>query len=135
MADERSGSFPSPFEVSIPSECMGWEELYPYHVPFSEDRREFEESRFWFQDGLHWPEPYCPFDAVLVECCNAAFNQANARLFVVPPSLGCEYRLLNGYVYLSPNPVDDDVTLARRAEIFAERGGYYYGHWDDLYAR
>ena len=52
-----STSFPSPFEVPIPPGCEGWEEMYPYHALFSEDRRAFEESRFWFQDGMHYPEP------------------------------------------------------------------------------
>ena len=32
-------AFPSPFDVSIPAACEGWEEMYAYHVPFSEDRR------------------------------------------------------------------------------------------------
>ena len=133
---ERSHEgFPSPFEVAIPAGCAGWEELYPHHVSFSEDRRDADESRFWFQDGLHFAEPYCPFDIMLVEYCNAAFNQASTRLFVVPPSLGCEYRVLNGYVYLSPNSVRDEPTLARRTELFARRGGYYYEHWNELYAR
>jgi pyruvate,water dikinase len=64
-----------------------------------------------------------------------AFNQANARLFVVPPSLGVEFRILNGYVYLSASPVSDEEMLARRGELFAKRGGYYYRHWAELYER
>ena len=64
-----------------------------------------------------------------------ATNQAMARLFVVPPSLGVEYRVLNGYVYVSANSVTDDKTLARRAELFTRRGGRYYRHWAELYER
>jgi pyruvate, water dikinase len=130
----RSG-FPSPFDVQIPPGCEGWEELYAYHAVFHEDRRAFDESRFWFQDGLHWAEPYHPFDAVALDFLVVAFNQASARLFAIPPSLGAEYRLLNGYVYLSPSSVTDEATLAQRADQFPRRGGYYYEHWDDLYAR
>ena len=37
--------------------------------------------------------------------------------------------------YISPNSVTDEETLRRRAELFARRGGYYYEHWDALYAR
>jgi pyruvate,water dikinase len=127
--------FPSPFEVPIPPACEGWEEMYAYHALFSEDRLAFEEGRFWFQNGLHSPEPLHPFDAVLQDYVVVALSQASSRLFAVPPSLGIEYRLLNGYVYVSANSVADEATLGRRAELFAKRGGYYYEHWDELYKR
>lgn len=135
MTDAKSGRFPSPFEVSIPPGCEGWEEMYPYHVLFAEERRSFEEERFWFQDGLHAAEPLYPFDAIWFDYAVVALNQASARLFVVPPSLGVEYRVLNGYAYSSANSVTDEATLSRRAELFARRGGYYYEHWDELYDR
>jgi phosphohistidine swiveling domain-containing protein len=131
-AGARSG-FPSPFEVQIPAGCEGWEEMYPYHALFSEDRRAFDESRFWFQDSLHWPEPFCPFDALQIDFALAAYGQASARLLVVPPSLGVEARVLNGYVYLSDNSVTDEAKLARREELFARRGGHYFEHWNELY--
>ncbi|HEX3266825.1 MAG TPA: PEP-utilizing enzyme [Gaiellaceae bacterium] len=131
----ESRDFESPFEVKIPPGCEGWEEMYPHHLLFGEDRRAFEESRLWFQDGMHAAEPLFPFDAMTFECGVVALNQANARLFVVPPSLGVECRVLNGYVYVSANSVTDEATLARRAELFARRGGYYYEHWDELYER
>src|SRR5450759_3069904 len=66
------GSFQSPFEVPSPPGGEGWEEMYPYHLLFSADRRDFDEDRFWFQDSLHWPEPLRPFDAVVVECAVVA---------------------------------------------------------------
>jgi pyruvate,water dikinase len=130
----RTG-FQSPFKVQIPAGCEGWEEMYPYHVLFSDDRRSFDEGRFWFQDALHGPEPFCPFDCVWFDFCVPALNQASARLFVIPPSLGIEYRVLNGYVYLSANSVTGEETLARRAKLFTQRGGHYYAHWDELYER
>jgi pyruvate, water dikinase len=141
MATQTSGdegtkrSFPSPFEVPIPSTCDGWEALYPHHMVFSADRRRFDESRFWFQEVLHAAEPLYPFDAVVFDAAVVALNQASSRLFVVPSSLGVECRLLNGYVFNSPNAVTDEAALARRNELFAKRGGYYYTHWDELYAR
>ena len=96
--------------------------MYARHVVFGEDRRGFEEGRFWFQDGLHAAEPLYPFDSFAFEYGVVAINQASSRLFVVPPSLGAECRLLNGYVYLSANPVTDEATLARRAELLARPG-------------
>jgi hypothetical protein len=47
MADPqaKSKAFPSPFEVSIPADCAGWEEMYVHHALVSEDSREFDEGR------------------------------------------------------------------------------------------
>ena len=134
MGKERAG-FPSPFEVAIPPVCDGWEEMYAHHVLFGEERRTFEETRFWFQDGLHAAEPLYPFDSFLFEYAVVALDQANSRLFAVPQSLGVECRILNGYVYASTNVVTDDAALAERAELFSRRSGHYYEHWDELYER
>ena len=133
MSAATHNGFPSPLEVPTPTGCEGWQDMYPYYAVFSEDRRASDESRFWFHDGMHWPEPYAPFDALLLDSILVAFNQASTRLFVAPSSLGVECRLLNGYVYLSTNSVTDEATLADRKELFARRGGYYYEHWDVLY--
>jgi pyruvate,water dikinase len=129
---DHSG-FPSPFEVQIPAACKGWEEMYAHYAVFSEDRRSFDDGRFWFQNALHTPEPLCPFDCAWFDFAVAAMNQASNRLFVIPPSLGIEYRVLNGYIYVSGNSVADAETLARRAELFPRRGGHYHRHWDELY--
>ncbi len=128
MTDPR---LPSPFELP-PPDCEGWEEMYPRHALFSEDRRAFDESRFWFQESLHWPEPVYPFDALVVETMFVGIGQSLARLLAVPPALGAEYRLLGGYVYSSPSSVTDPALLARRAELFEARAGHYYRHWDEL---
>ncbi len=136
IADEQASAarsgFPSPFEVPIPPECEGWEELYTPFSVFSEDRRAFDESRCWFQLSSHYAEPFCPFDAIFFEYATAALSQSSTRIFVVPPSLGFELRVLNGFVYLSPNSVTDELALAHRAELFAARGGFYYEHWEEL---
>jgi pyruvate,water dikinase len=127
--------FPSPFEVEIPPACEGWQEMYAYHMLFGEERRAFDEGRFWFQDALHSPEPFCPFDAVWFHDAITALNQMNARVFVMPPSLGTEYRVLNGYVYISANDVTDSDELTKRGVLFARRGGHYYRRWDELFKR
>ena len=129
----RRTGFPSPFELSIPASCDGWEDMYSRHVVFAEDRRAFDEDRFWFQDGLHAAEALYPFDSFLFECAVVALNQANSRLFVIPGSLGFECRILNGYVYSSANSVTDAGAVARRAELYSRRAGFYFGHWAELY--
>src|SRR5262249_31759302 len=110
-------SFPGPLEVEIPAACEGWEELYPRQLLFVDDRRTSAGRWFWFQDALHSPEPLYPLPAAVVESTIVGLSQAQARLFVVPPSLGIEGRLLNGYAYLSANSVTDPTLVARRTEL------------------
>src|ERR1700737_2523452 len=59
--------FPSPFEVEAPPGAEEWRRLYPYYYLFSDERREFEEEKFWFFDGMHNPEPVYPFDPIIPE--------------------------------------------------------------------
>jgi pyruvate, water dikinase len=72
---------------------------------------------------------------VCLDSTLTGFGQASARLFVVPTSLGLERRILGGYVYLSPNSITDEATIAQRAELFTPRGGHYYEHWNELDAQ
>ena len=48
--------------------------------------------------------------------------------------MGVDYRVVNGYVYISPNPVTDPDKIAERAEYFEKRAGHYFQNWDELYA-
>jgi pyruvate,water dikinase len=127
--------FMSPFAVSTPEGCEGWETMYPYYALFSEERRESEEARGWFRDGMHFPEPMFPFDFVTADSPYLSLGQANARIFAVPPALGIDHRVVNGWVYMSANPVTDQAEIGRRAEIFQKRAGYYFENWDELYGR
>ena len=130
-----NGRFPSPFEVPTPEGCEGWKELYPYYYVFSDDRREFEDNRFWFQDGMHHPEPLYPFDTITCESWWVALGQYNTRVFVVPPALGIDQRVLNGYLYITALPVANPDDIPARVGEFMERAGYYYQNWDRLYAQ
>jgi pyruvate,water dikinase len=130
-----NGRFPSPFEVPTPEGCEGWKELYPYYYVFSEDRREFEDKRFWFQDGMHHPEPLYPFDTITCESWWVALGEYNTRVFVVPPALGIDQRVLNGYLYITPLPVANEADIPARVDEFMERAGYYFQNWDRLYSQ
>ncbi len=127
------GRFPSPFEIETPAGAEGWEELYTYSLPFSEDRRDYEDSVFWFQDGIHWPEVLTPWDATFFEYAIASLSQYNTRHYLIPPALGIDYRVLNGYAYLTPVPVTDPAEIEARVPKFMERAGYYFQNWDRLY--
>ena len=125
--------FPSPFEVDAPPGAEDWQRLYPYYYLFSEARREFEESKFWFFDGMHNPEPIYPFDTIMTESWWVALNQYTTRVWVIPPALGIDQRLVNGYLYLSPNTITDEKIVKERVAYFTKRAGYYYDNWDRLY--
>ena len=49
--------------------------------------------------------------------------------------MGIDYRCVNGYIYISGNPVTDPAKIAERAEFFQRRAGYYYENWAELYGK
>ena len=131
MADR----FPSPFDMPTPDGAQGWRDLYAYSTLFSEDRREYEESMFWFMDGVHTPEVATPWDATILEYAIVALSQYNTRHYIIPPALGVDIRVLNGYMYLSPVGVADPAEIESRVPEFMERAGHYFGNWDALYEK
>ncbi len=132
MADVK---FPSPHEAeSIPG-TEGWERMFPYHYQFSTsdpERKKYEESMFWFYDGLHYPEPMYPFDIMWDEAWFLALSQYNSRIFIVPPAMGIDHRIHNGYIYITPVPVANPEDIPKRVELFMKRAGYYYQNWKEL---
>jgi len=129
------GSFPSPYEIETPPDCEGWEEMYPYYALFDERRREKDEQRFWFWNSMHFPLPMPAFDVACIDAPYQGIGSWQNRVFAVPPAMGIDYRCVNGYIYISGNPVTDPEKIAERAEFFQRRAGYYFEHWDELYAK
>jgi pyruvate,water dikinase len=130
---QAAASFQSPFAVEAPPGAEDWERLYPYYYLFSEPRREFEEGKFWFFDGMHNPEPVFPFDTIMTESWWVALNMFGTRVYIIPPALGIDQRIVNGYLYISPNSITDPELIAKRAEMFTRRAGHYYDNWDEIY--
>ena len=127
-----SNRFPSPFEVEGPDGVEGWEDLYPYSVSFGEGRRDYEDSRFWFWDSMHWGHALTPWDSTFMEMALAALSQMNSRHYRIPPADGVDFRVLYGYAFLSPVGVDPEKIEARVPQ-FMERAGHYFQNWDALY--
>jgi phenol phosphorylase subunit alpha len=128
-------TFPSPHEVETIPGTEGWERMYPYHYQFSTEdpeRKKYEEGMFWFYDGLHYPEPMYPFDIIWDEAWFLSLSQYNNRIFIVPPAMGIDHRIVNGYIYITPLPVLDQEEIPKRVENFMKRAGYYYQNWKDL---
>lgn len=133
MAKNGATRFPSPFEIETPPGAEGWEDLYTYNLVFSEDRKAYEDATFWFQDGMHWREVLYPFDSIFMEFACTSLSQYNSRFYIIPPALGVDYRIINGYTYLSPVGITDGPTIEARVPHFLERAGYYFQNWDKLY--
>jgi pyruvate, water dikinase len=130
-----TGAFPSPFSIESPAGCEGWEEMYPYYAVFDERRRATDENRFWFWNSMHFPVPMPAFDVICIDSPYQAVGSWQNRVFAVPPAMGIDYRIVNGYVYISGNPVTDPDQIAERAGFFQERAGYYYSNWSELYGK
>jgi pyruvate, water dikinase len=130
-----TGSFPSPYSIETPPGCEGWEEMYPYYAVFDEHRREADEQRFWFWNSMHFPIPHPAFDVICIDSPYQAVGSWQNRVFAVPPAMGIDYRVVNGYVYISSNPVTDPDKIAERAGYFQRRAGHYYENWPALYGK
>jgi pyruvate, water dikinase len=134
-AAPKAGAFPSPYEIETPPGCDGWEEMYPYYALFDERRRDTDENRFWFWNSMHFPVPMPAFDVICIDSPYQAVGAWQNRVFAVPPAMGIDYRCVNGYIYISGNPVTDPEKIAERAQFFQQRAGYYYENWSELYGK
>jgi phosphohistidine swiveling domain-containing protein len=132
---QTSSAFQSPYEIATPAGCEGWQEMYPYYALFDEARRDSDEGRFWFWNSMHFPVPMPAFDVACIDAPYQAVGEWQNRFFAVPPAMGIDYRIVNGYVYISGNPVTDPEKVAERVEYFQRRAGYYFEHWEELYGR
>ena len=127
--------FQSPYDVPTPAGAEGWEEMYPYYLLFDPARREEEENRFWFYNGMHFPEPMPAFDMITGGSCYQSIGLYQGRVFSIPTVLGIEHRVVNGYIYITSNEVSDPAEIEKRLEDFLPRIGFYYANWDTLVDR
>jgi pyruvate,water dikinase len=135
MERVTAAGFLSPFDVPTPEGAEGWVEMYPYYLRFDESRRAEEEGKFWFYNGMHFPEPMPPFDMITGGSCYLSIGLYQGRVFQIPTVLGIEHRVVNGYVYITANEVTDPAVIEQRLEVFQPRIGFYYENWDSLVAR
>jgi pyruvate,water dikinase len=94
-----------------------------------------DDARFWFYNSMHFPEPMSAFDMVTAEAAYCALGAANTRVHCLPTTLGIDYRIINGRVYIGGNGVTDPAEIARRTDEFKQRAFYYYEHWERLYSQ
>ena len=126
-----SREFPRPSSLKVVPGTEGAQAAYPYYMQFTAG----DDSRFWFYNSMHFPEPMSAFDMVTAEAAYCALGAANTRVHCLPTTLGIDYRILNGRVYIGGNGVTDPAEIARRTEEFKQRAFYYYENWERLYAQ
>src|SRR5437868_3179487 len=94
-----------------------------------------DDERFWFYNSMHFPEPMSPFDVTTAEAAYCALGAANTRVHCLPTTLGIDYRIINGRIYIGGNAVTDAAEIARRTKEFQQRAFYYYANWERLIAQ
>ena len=122
-------SFPSAADIPVPEGAEGWEQLYPYYLPFREG--DGSEDKFWFCDSQHWPTAFKPFETIGGEFAVKCLGQYNTRHLIIPPANGIEFKIHLGYLYMSPIAVAPE-DIAARVPEFERRVGHYFGNWDRL---
>jgi pyruvate,water dikinase len=127
------GQFDNPYDVATPTGAEGWQSMYPEYLLFGEEMRERDEQKLWFFDQMHNPEPLYPFDLMMPESWLVSLNQYTTRIWQLPTALGIEHRIVNGYLYLSPNVTDNPEEIAAKEPIFLERARHYFENWDEIY--
>ncbi len=126
-----SQKFISTYEHKAPKGAEGWQSLYPYYMVFQDNLKETEESKFFFCDSQHWPQVFKPFDAITVEFAVKTLGQYNTRQWLIPPANGIDFKIHNGYCYMSPVGVAPEL-IGDRVPLFLERAGYYFQNWGSL---
>jgi pyruvate,water dikinase len=133
MADEKAGRFPDPHDFQVPPELEGWEEMYPSHHLFSQDRAEWEKAQFWYQDKIHAPEPMPPLDLIFQEAWQISLSQYTTRVFCIPPAQGIAQRMVGCYMYICAIAPPPDEIIGEKAQHFEKRVFYVFEHYDELW--
>ena len=111
-----------PSKVATPAGAEGWDRMYPYYTRF----RPEDDARFWFYNGMHFPEPMPAFDMITAEAAYCALGAMTTRVFAIPTALGIDHRIVNGRIYISAMPVTDPKEIERRAQVFQKRAFHYF---------
>ena len=91
--------FPLPSSLTVVPGTEAAQAAYPYYMQFTAA----DDARFWFYNSMHFPEPMSAFDMVTAEAAYCALGAANTRVHCLPTTLGIDYRIINGRVYIGGN--------------------------------
>lgn len=127
----KPAGFPLPSSLRVVPGTEQAQAAYPYYMQFTKE----DDERFWFYNSMHFPEPMCVFDVTTAEAAYCALGAANTRVHCLPTTLGIDYRIINGRIYIGGNAVTDPAEIARRTKEFRQRAFYYYENWERLFAQ
>jgi pyruvate, water dikinase len=130
-ATAKPKGFPLPSSLKVVAGTERAQAAYPYYMQFTKE----DDERFWFYNSMHFPEPMCIFDMITAEAAYCALGSANTRVHSLPTTLGIDYRIINGRVYIGGNGVTDPAEIQKRTEEFQKRAFFYYGNWERLFAQ
>jgi len=134
MTDNK-GRFPDPHEFQVPPELEGWEEMYPSHHLFSQDRADWEKAQFWYQDKIHAPEPMPPLDLIFQEAWQISLSQYTTRVFCIPPAQGIAQRMVGCYMYICAIAPPPEEIIGEKAGHFEKRVFYVFEHYNELWEK
>ena len=83
-----AGGFPLPSSLETLPGTETAQAAYPYYMQFTRE----DDTRFWFYNSMHFPEPMSAFDMVTAEAAYCALGAANTRVHCLPTTLGIDYR-------------------------------------------
>jgi pyruvate, water dikinase len=126
----KAKAFPLPSSLRVVAGTERAQAAYPYYMQFTKQ----DDERFWFYNSMHFPAPMCAFDVVTAEAAYCALGAANTRVHSLPTTLGIDYRIINGRIYIGGNAATDPAEIARRTKEFQQRAFYYYANWERLFA-
>jgi pyruvate,water dikinase len=127
----KSKTFPPPSSLRVIPGTERAQAAYPYYMQFTKE----DDERFWFYNSMHFPEPMSAFDITTAEAAYCALGSFNTRVHSLPTTLGIDYRIINGRIYIGGNAVTDPAEIALRTKEFQRRAFYYYEHWEQLFAQ
>jgi len=123
--------FPLPSSLKVVPGTERAQAAYPYYMQFGPE----DDSRFWFYNSMHFPEPMHAFDSVTGEAAYCALGASNTRVHCLPTVKGIDERIINGRIYISGVGVSDPAEIKERTDEFMQRAFYYYENWEALYAQ
>jgi len=120
-----------PVEITTPPGAEGMEKLYRYSSLFSDDRRSTRIPSSGSVTGCTGPRSH-PLGRHDLRVRIASLSQIQHPHYIIPPALGVDFRILNGYTYLTPVGVTNPAR-SRPGSRTSWTGGYYFVNWDRLY--
>ncbi len=112
---------------TTPPGAEGWQELYATTCPSATPARDVEDVDVLVLRRHPLAERVHAVRATFGASSRSAAWASTTPATLCPPANGIDYRVHNGYVYMTPVPVADPAEIPARVPQFLERAGHYFG--------